>query len=67
MQFGSTFADAPKIFLDDAGLRQAWTSGERVYLFLPSERRERADAAIAGLPKYAVIERSEKIVYSNHP
>ncbi len=67
MQFGSTFPDAPKIFLDDAGLREVWQSGQRVYLFLPDERRERADAALAGLPKYAVIERSEKFVYSNRP
>jgi hypothetical protein len=67
MQFGSTFYDAPKIFLDDTGLRKAWESGERVYLFLPEDRRERADAALAGLAKYAVIQRSEKIVYSNVP
>jgi hypothetical protein len=67
MQFGSTFYDAPEIFLDDAGLREVWQANERVYLFLPDDRRKRADAALAGLAKYAVIERSEKVVYSNRP
>ena len=67
MQFGSTFPDAPKFFLDDAGVREAWQSNARVFLFLPDERRERADSALAGLTKYAVIERSEKVVYSNRP
>jgi hypothetical protein len=65
MQFGSTFPDAPKIFLDDAGLQAAWQSPTRVYLFLPNDRRAQADRALAGLEKFVVVERSEKIIYSN--
>jgi hypothetical protein len=65
MWFGSTYPDAPHIFLDDAGLRQAWDSATRVFLFVPPHEREHVQAAIPG-PKCVVSEHSGKIVYSNH-
>lgn len=63
MWFGSTYPDAPKIYLDDAGLLQKWNSGERVFLFVPSYQKARVDSL---LPQKSVFaESSGKIVYSN--
>ncbi len=64
MWFGSTYPDAPHIFLDDAGLLKAWNSDSRIFLFVPLYQRKRVDALLTG-PKYVVSERSGKVVYSN--
>jgi 4-amino-4-deoxy-L-arabinose transferase-like glycosyltransferase len=64
MWWGSTYPDAPKIFLDDAGLRRAWDSGTRVFLFVPQHERARVENAIPGR-KVVVSEHSGKVVYSN--
>ena len=64
MWFGSTFPDAPKIWIDDAGLRNAWDSPTRVFLFVPPHERTRVDEVIPG-KKIVISEHSGKIVYSN--
>jgi hypothetical protein len=64
MWFGSTYPDAPRIFLDDAELVQAWNSGQRIFLFVPPHQRARVDALIQG-PKFVVAETSGKVIYSN--
>jgi 4-amino-4-deoxy-L-arabinose transferase-like glycosyltransferase len=65
MWFGSTFADAPKIYLSDADLQQDWASGGRVFLFVPPHQKATVDGL---LPKtYVVAELSGKYVYSNQP
>jgi 4-amino-4-deoxy-L-arabinose transferase-like glycosyltransferase len=66
MWFGSTFPDAPKIYLDDSGLLQAWNSKRRVFLFVSPYMRARVDSLLTE-PKYVVTEESGKIVYSNRP
>ncbi len=43
MMFGSTFPDAPPIFIDDAGLLRIWGKGERKILFVPLEKRDDVD------------------------
>jgi 4-amino-4-deoxy-L-arabinose transferase-like glycosyltransferase len=65
MWFGSTYPDAPHIFIDDADLLNAWTSSERVFLFVPEYERKRVDTLLTG-QKYVVSEQSGKIVYSNY-
>ncbi len=40
MYFGSTFPDAPPIFLSSADLLAQWGHGERKLLFVPLERRD---------------------------
>lgn len=65
MWWGSTYPDAPKIFLDDAGLRAAWDSGTRVFLFVPQHERGRVEKALAGRAKFVATERSGKVVWSN--
>lgn len=64
MWFGSTYADAPKIFLEDADLLRAWNSSQRVFLFVPPHQKARVDALITG-QKFVVAESSGKVVYSN--
>lgn len=65
MWFGSTYPDAPKIYLDDKRLLQAWKGGGRVFLFVPAYEKSRVDALLP--QKYVFAERSGKFVYSNQP
>jgi 4-amino-4-deoxy-L-arabinose transferase-like glycosyltransferase len=65
MWFGSTYPDAPHIYLDDADLTRAWQSEKRVFLFVPQQHREKVEALVA--PRYIVAEKSGKIIYSNRP
>src|SRR5207302_10250673 len=59
MWFGSTYPDAPKIFLEDAGLLTAWNSSTRVFLFVPSYQRERVDSLLTH--RFVIGESSGKI------
>jgi hypothetical protein len=63
MWFGSAYPDAPKIYLDDAGLLEAWNGRGRVFLFVPAYEKSRVDRILP--EKYIVAERSGKFVYSN--
>jgi 4-amino-4-deoxy-L-arabinose transferase-like glycosyltransferase len=65
MWFGSTFADAPKIYLSDADLQQDWTGSGRVFLFVPSYEKARVDELLPA--KFVVAEVAGKFVYSNQP
>ncbi len=47
MWFGSTFKDAPPIFLTDTDLVAGWGHGERKVLFVPEEERGRVDHLLA--------------------
>jgi 4-amino-4-deoxy-L-arabinose transferase-like glycosyltransferase len=63
MWFGSTFPDAPHIFLTDSDLLQRWNGSGRVFLFVPPYEKKRVDQL---LPlKFVVAEVSGKFVYSN--
>jgi 4-amino-4-deoxy-L-arabinose transferase-like glycosyltransferase len=66
MWFGSTFPDAPPVFWDDADLLRAWGSSERVFLFVPEDRRAQAEAVLPR-ERYIIAESSGKVVYSNRP
>jgi hypothetical protein len=66
MWFGSTFPDAPKIFLDDNDLAKLWNSPTRVFLFVPQhEQKKVAELLGSALAIYA--KSSGKIVFTNHP
>ncbi len=66
MWFGSTYPDAPSIFLDDSGLLRAWNSEQRVFLFVPPQHRPHVDALLQG-HMWAVTESSGKVIYRNRP
>jgi hypothetical protein len=64
MWFGSTFPDAPRIFLDDSDLVRLWNSGPRVFLFAPDFQQKKVERVLGGnLPVYASS--SGKVVYTN--
>lgn len=66
MWFGSTFPDAPRIYLDDNELQQSWQSQQRVFLFVPEYKQ--AEVGRLGLdPKFVIAESSGKTVFSNRP
>jgi 4-amino-4-deoxy-L-arabinose transferase-like glycosyltransferase len=65
MWFGSTFPDAPKIYLSDAELQRDWNGNRRIFLFVPAHLKSRVDTM---LPNRSVVaEVSGKYVYSNRP
>ncbi|HZW94229.1 MAG TPA: glycosyltransferase family 39 protein [Candidatus Eremiobacteraceae bacterium] len=65
MWFGSTFADAPKIYLSDADLQRDWSGRERVFLFVPPHQKARVDGLLP--ERFVIAELSGKYVYSNEP
>jgi 4-amino-4-deoxy-L-arabinose transferase-like glycosyltransferase len=66
MWWGSTYPDAPHIFLDDRQLLEAWNSPQRIFLFVPEFERARVDALLPG-PLHVVSEASGKEIVTNHP
>ncbi len=65
MWFGSTFADAPHIFLEDTDLVRLWNSSTRVFLFVPDFEQKTVDEVL-GANKLVYASSSGKIVYTNH-
>lgn len=65
MWFGSTFADAPAIYLSDADLRRDWAGRGRVFLFVPPHQKARVDELLP--ERFVIAELSGKYVYSNQP
>jgi len=65
MWFGSTFPDAPKIYLSAADLRRDWAGAERVFLFVPPHLKNKVDELLPN--KFVAAEVSGKYVYSNRP
>jgi 4-amino-4-deoxy-L-arabinose transferase-like glycosyltransferase len=65
MWFGSTFADAPKIYLTDAEMQRDWVGQGRVFLFVPPHQKARVDGLLPS--RFVIAEVSGKYVYSNQP
>jgi len=65
MWFGSTFPDAPHIYLTSADLQQDWTGSNRIFLFVPPHLKTKVDTMLPN--RYVVAEVSGKYVYSNQP
>ena len=65
MWFGSTFPDAPKIYLSGTDLQRDWGSANRIFLFVPPHLKAKVDALLPN--RYVVAEVSGKFVYSNEP
>ncbi len=65
MWWGSTYPDAPPIFLNDQDLLRAWDSPERVFLFVPQHQREKVEALLPG-PLHVASELSGKVIFTNH-
>ena len=63
MWFGSTFPDAPKIYLSSADLQQQWSGPGRIFLFVPPHLKEKVDGILPR--KFVIAQASGKVVYSN--
>jgi 4-amino-4-deoxy-L-arabinose transferase-like glycosyltransferase len=66
MLFGSTFPDAPDIFLTDSQLLKVWGTGARKILFVPLEERDNANH-ILGNNKILLAETSGKALFTDRP
>jgi 4-amino-4-deoxy-L-arabinose transferase-like glycosyltransferase len=65
MWFGSTFPDAPHIYLTNADLQRDWSGNNRVFLFVPAHLKAKVDSLLPD--RIIVAEESGKYVYSNKP
>jgi len=65
MWFGSTFPDAPRIYLTDADLQRDWHGTGRVFLFVPPHLKAKVDSILTD--RSVLAEVSGKYVYSNQP
>jgi 4-amino-4-deoxy-L-arabinose transferase-like glycosyltransferase len=66
MLFGSTFPDAPDIFLTNDQFLKTWGTGKRKILFVPLENRAAADHLL-GAHKLLLKETSGKAVFTDRP
>ena len=66
MLFGSTFPDAPKLFLTHQELAAQWGTGPRKILFVPIEQRETVDRLL-GPGKVLLAETSGKALFTDRP
>ena len=67
MLFGSTFPDAPSIFLTQSDLLAGWGKGERKILFVPLEKRNDADRLLHGTRTFLLEETSGKALFTDRP
>jgi 4-amino-4-deoxy-L-arabinose transferase-like glycosyltransferase len=66
MLFGSTFPDAPHIFLTNADLLSGWGTGPRKLLFVPLEKRDDVDKVL-GTRQIVLAETSGKALITDRP
>jgi hypothetical protein len=66
MWFGSTFADAPHIFLTNDDLLATWGNGPRKVLFVPEEERTVVDRVL-GNRAIVLTELSGKELITDRP
>ena len=66
MLFGSTFPDAPKIFLTSHDLLTGWGQGHRKILFVPLEKRDEVDRLL-GSNQVILEETSGKLLITDRP
>ncbi|NYF81300.1 ArnT family glycosyltransferase [Granulicella arctica] len=66
MLFGSTFPDAPPIFLTNADLLAGWGKGDRKLLFVPLEKRDVVDQLL-GSRQIILDETSGKALITDRP
>ena len=67
MLFGSTFPDAPHVFLTPADLLAQWGTGPRNLLFVPIEKRDEAETLLHGAPVVLLAETSGKALLTDRP
>jgi hypothetical protein len=66
LQFGSTFPDAPPVFIGDGDIAQLWSGERRVFLFTHDRELEKLRSVIKG-EMFRLAAAGEKSIYSNKP
>ena len=66
MLFGSTFPDAPAIFVTGSELAATWGVGPRKLLFVPLEKRDEVDALL-GSRQILLLQSSGKALVTDRP
>jgi 4-amino-4-deoxy-L-arabinose transferase-like glycosyltransferase len=66
MIWGSTYTDAPHIFLTNQNLLDTWGKGPRKLMFVPLEKRDQVDALL-GNRQYLLQELSGKALITDRP
>lgn len=67
MAFGSTYPDAPPVFLENADLVELWKGSGRVFLFTEDSHDRKALDLLSGLPVHILSRKGGKSVYMNRP
>jgi 4-amino-4-deoxy-L-arabinose transferase-like glycosyltransferase len=67
MIFGSSFPDAPHIFLTNEDLLERWGSGPRKLLFVPLEKRDDLDRVLPTTRQFVLAETSGKALITDRP
>ncbi|MBE7159529.1 MAG: glycosyl transferase, partial [Rhodospirillales bacterium] len=66
MLFGSTFPDAPPVFVSHEQMVKEWGKGERKFLFVPLEHRDDVDRLL-GARQVVLAESSGKALVTDRP
>lgn len=64
---GSRYPDAPHIFFTDPEFLSLWQGPQRVFLFVPENKREDASQRLPASGSYLIARSGGKAVYSNRP
>ncbi len=67
LEFGSRYPDAPHIFLSDLQFRTFWRAPQRVFLFVPPDKRLEALERLPANSSWLLVEIGGKVVYVNQP
>jgi 4-amino-4-deoxy-L-arabinose transferase-like glycosyltransferase len=67
LEYGSRFADAPQLFVDDEGLRELWNKPFRRVFLVTYLAKQKPPEAEPSLPRFNLAEYGDKILLSNHP
>jgi len=66
LEYGSNAPDAPKdVFIDDAGFRQRWLSGDLYYICVEKPRVEQFERLVGREPLHTLVESGGKYVFTN--
>ena len=63
--YGANYADAPKIFLDDATFPSFWQQPERIFIFVPEDIRDAAFKRLPSDKSYLLAESGGKYIFVN--
>ncbi len=67
LEFGSYFADAPKMFLTDQEFPAIWSGTQRMFLVAPQHHRRAVLLRLPGETTWLLAESGGKAVYVNRP